>query len=69
MAQESFLQALTQQLDHAITPVTTPPGKLVQSASSGHARVDERRAISSTPTQRTPPSPRDWTSTTSPHRE
>eukprot|EP00975_Prorocentrum_lima_P041772 8777838-Prorocentrum_lima.AAC.1 len=58
MSQEAFLLALSQQLENAIVPVTTPPEELVQSVSSGHARVDERTARSSTPTQRTPPSPR-----------
>eukprot|EP00975_Prorocentrum_lima_P061895 12882513-Prorocentrum_lima.AAC.1 len=48
--EEAFLQPLTEQLENAIVPVTTPPVELVQSASSGHAGVDERRVRSSTTT-------------------
>eukprot|EP00975_Prorocentrum_lima_P031145 6538674-Prorocentrum_lima.AAC.1 len=60
MSQEqSCLEALEQELQNAVIPVTTPAGEHVQSASNGHARVDERRARSLTPTRRTPPSPRE----------
>eukprot|EP00975_Prorocentrum_lima_P018526 3899403-Prorocentrum_lima.AAC.1 len=51
-----------------MAPIHTPPRGLVQSASSvGHAGADGR-ARSSTPPQRTPPSPRERTSTRSPIR-
>eukprot|EP00975_Prorocentrum_lima_P016449 3486783-Prorocentrum_lima.AAC.1 len=61
-----MLEAPSEQLNNAIVPTNTPPGELVQSASSvGHAGVDGR-SRASTPPQRTPPSRREIISTRSP---
>eukprot|EP00975_Prorocentrum_lima_P004328 938389-Prorocentrum_lima.AAC.1 len=61
-------EALSEQLNTAIVPLQTPPGELVQSASSvGRAWVDGH-SRASTPPRRTPPNPRERTSTRSPIR-
>eukprot|EP00975_Prorocentrum_lima_P063621 12892583-Prorocentrum_lima.AAC.1 len=62
MLQAEFSEALDQELSNAVIPVNAPPGELVQSASSvGTAGVDDLRSRPSTPTRRTPPSPRERT--------
>eukprot|EP00975_Prorocentrum_lima_P038342 8057803-Prorocentrum_lima.AAC.1 len=55
MLQEQFLKAFDQELSDAVIPTHTPPGERAQRASNvGDAGV-------STPTRRTPPSPRERT--------
>eukprot|EP00975_Prorocentrum_lima_P025994 5467377-Prorocentrum_lima.AAC.1 len=64
-----FLEALSEQLNNASNPITTPPGAFVQRASSvGHGGVDGLRSRLPTPTLRTPPNPRERTSAGSPPR-
>eukprot|EP00975_Prorocentrum_lima_P050474 10572464-Prorocentrum_lima.AAC.1 len=64
MLDPELWEALNDKLNNASFPITTPPGELVQSASSvGHAGVNGLRSRTPTPTLRTPPSPRERTST------
>eukprot|EP00975_Prorocentrum_lima_P019511 4108237-Prorocentrum_lima.AAC.1 len=61
MIHAACIQHLAEQLEHTIVPLITPPRELVQRASNGHAGVGGHRTRSPTPTQRTPPSPRERT--------
>eukprot|EP00975_Prorocentrum_lima_P070553 12932666-Prorocentrum_lima.AAC.1 len=49
MIHEAFIHGLSGQLEDAIVPLISPPGELVQCASSGHAGVGETRTRSPTP--------------------